>query len=216
MSKPKLFLPILFSVLFTSNSFCQKWDLMLDKEGIKIYTRDYEGSSVQEFRGEITVNSNMGGILTVIDSVSEYTKWMYECSYAERLKKISQSSGYIYNVIHSPWPVSDRDLCVYYNVEQDTITKVITITLTGVKDYLPEKSGIVRIPSLNGFWQLIPVAKGITKIVYQVHSESGGLVPAAIVNEYITDTPYYNLLNLKKIVETPLFPKTVMENVKEL
>lgn len=212
----KLFLLILVSVLICFKSYSQKWDLRTDKEGIKIYTREVQGSGVQEFRGEIIVKSNLAGILAVIDSVSEYPKWMYKCSYAERLKKISQESGYIYSVVKSPWPVSDRDLCTYYYVKQDTNTKIITITLKGVKDYLPAKSGIVRMPSMNGFWQLIPLAKGVTKVVYQVHCELGGLVPAVIVNAYITDTPYFNLFNLKKIVESPFYHKTLMGSLKEM
>jgi hypothetical protein len=216
MSRRKLFLPVLVLVLFSFYSFCQKWDLRKESEGIKVYTREIEGSNVQEFKGEVIAKSNMGSILAVIDSVSEYPKWMYECTYAERVKKINRESGYTYNVLKSPWPVSDRDVCTYYKVSQDTLTKVITISLKGVKDYVPLKTGIVRIPSLNGFWQLIPVAKGVTKIVYQVHCESGGYVPAAIVNLYITDTPYYNLLNLKNIVESPRCPKTFMTDVKEL
>jgi ribosome-associated toxin RatA of RatAB toxin-antitoxin module len=210
---------VLLILVFISVAFdvhCQNWNLNVDKEGVKVYTRTIAGSDVQEFRGEITVKANLSSVLTAIDSVSEYPKWMYKCSYAERVKKVNQSSGYIYSVIDSPWPVSDRDLCTFYTVKQDTLTKIITITMIGKKDYIPEKSEKVRVPAMKGFWQFIPTAKGVTKIVYQVHCESGGIVPAAIVNAYITDTPFYNLLNLKKIVESPLFPKIVMKNVKEL
>jgi hypothetical protein len=216
MSIRKLFIPILVLVLISFNSISQKWVLKLDKDGIKVYTRTIEGSSVQEFKGEITVKSNLGNILAVIDSIPAYPNWMYKCSDAKRLKKTTRESGYIYSVLASPWPISDRDICTFYTVRQDTNTKIVTISMKGVKDYLPEKPDKVRVPSLKGSWQLIPIAKGVTKIVYQVHCESGGSVPAAIVNAYITDTPYYNLLNLKKIVESPISPKSGMKEIKEL
>lgn len=212
----KQFLLILVFISVSLDAHCQKWNLKVDKDGIKIYTRAIAGSDVEEFRGEISVKTNLSGVLTAIDSVSEYPKWMYKCFYAERIKRVDQSSGYIYSVIDSPWPLSDRDLCTFYTVKQDTLTRIVTITMIGKKDYIPEKPDKVRIPAMKGFWQLIPVAKGVTKIVYQVHCESGGIVPAAVVNAYITDTPYYNLLNLRKIVESPLFPKIIMKNVKEL
>jgi hypothetical protein len=148
--------------------------------------------------------------------VSEYTKWMYKVSESFRFKRINPASGYTYTLISSPWPVSDRDLCTYYNVTQDTATKIITVSLKGVKDYIPEKSGIVRIPKMTGFWQLIPIQKGVTKVVYQVHCESGGIIPASIINAYITDTPYYVLFNMRTLVEAPTYPKKVMRNVKEI
>jgi hypothetical protein len=216
MNYRKLLILTLISFLTCFNSFCQKWDLRVDKEGVKVYTRSVAGSNVQEFKGEVIVKSNLSGILALIDSVPEYPKWMYKCTFAERPKRINQSSGYTYTVIESPWPVSDRDLCTYYYVKQDTSTKVITIPLKGVKDYMPVKPGRVRIPAMTGSWQLIPVAKGVTKVIYQVHCESGGYVPASIVNAYITDTPYYVLLNMKNLVESPKYPRILVRNVKEL
>jgi hypothetical protein len=210
------FLPLVIVSLISFNSFSQKWNLRADKDGIKVYTRGIESSNFQEFKAEVIVKSNLSGVLMLLDSISEYPKWMKNCSFAERLKKISKGSGYSYYIIKAPWPVSDRDACVYFKMNQDTSTKIVTITLKGIKDFSPIKSGYVRVPSLNGFWQLTPLSKGITKVVYQVHCDIGGYIPAAIVNAYITEAPLYNLSNLKKIVESPLFPKAIWGNVKEL
>jgi len=215
MRNQKLFLLIMLLLCF-QHTFSQQWELKKESDGVKVYTRPVKGSGIREFKGEIIVKSNLGNILSVIEKISEYPKWMYNCSYAEQLKKNNEASGYIYTVLKQSWPVQDRDICSFYSVVQDSITKVITITMKGVKDYIPAKSDKVRVPSLNGFWKLIPLAKGVTKIIYQVHSESGGNVPEAIVNAFITDTPYYNLLNLKKIVESPLCPRSKIENLKEL
>jgi hypothetical protein len=216
MSNRKFFILLLFSVFFSFNAFSQEWELKKESDGIKVYTRVVKGSPIQEFRGEVVAKSNLSTILSVIDNIPDYPKWMYKCSYAERLKKISESSGYAYSVLEQSWPVTDRDACTFYYVTQDSNTKVVTIFIKGVSNYIPEKPDKVRMPSIKGSWQLIPVSKGVTKIVYQIHSEAGGEVPAALVNMFVTNTPYYNLLNLKKIVESPLYPQKVMENVKEL
>jgi hypothetical protein len=203
-------------ILFSFNSFGQPWELKTEENGVKVYTRPIEGSNVLEFKAEVTVKSNMSGILDIIDSVSEYPRWMKNCLEAERLKKVSNSSGYSYYVIDAPWPVADRDACVYYKVTQDTTTRIITIAIKAVKDYIPAKPDRVRIPSLNGTWQLIPTSKGVTKIIYQVHCDIGGLVPAILVNAYITDTPVSNLSKIKLIVESPLYPKRMRPGVREL
>ena len=216
MSTRKLFIPLFFLVFFGFNAFSQDWKLKKDSDGIKVYTRDVKGSSIQEFRGEVVAKSNLSTILYVIDNIADYPKWMYKCSYAERLKKINEASGYAYSVLDQSWPVTDRDACTFYYVTQDSNSLVVTINIKGVCNYIPEKPDRVRMPSIKGSWQLIPVSKGVTKIVYQIHSEAGGEVPAALVNMFVTNTPYYNLLNLKKIVESPLYSKKVMEHVKEL
>ncbi len=211
-----LVLLLLIATSYTKTAFSQSWELKMNQDGVKVYTRSYEGSNVVEFKGEVTVKSNMAGVLKIIDSVSEYPKWMHNCAYSRRIKKINESSGYSYYVVKAPWPVSDRDACIYYKVSQDESSKIVTIAITGVKDYLPEESGRVRVPKVNATWQLIPVSKGVTKVTYQAHSEIGGYVPAVIVNAYITESPYYNLLHIKNMVESPLYPKVTMDNVKEL
>lgn len=216
MNHQKLILFVFISAFITYTSFCQKWDLKVDKDGVKVYTRGLEDSNIKEFKGEITARSNMGSIIAIIDSVSAYPKWMMNCTFSKRVGKINKTSGYNYYVVHAPWPATDRDLCSYYCIKQDSATKVVTMTLKGVKDYMPVDKDKVRIPKLNGFWQLTPLAKGLTKVVYQVHCDIGGIIPAFIVNAYITDSPYYNLLSIKKLVESPLYPKTVLKYLKEL
>ncbi|MEI7668285.1 MAG: hypothetical protein WCI62_04775, partial [Erysipelotrichaceae bacterium] len=123
MNRVKYISAFIFLVWFSLSSFGQTWDLKVDKENIKVYTREISGSDVKEFKGEVTVKCNMSGILALIDSVSMYPKWMYKCSVSYRFKRINIFSGYTYTVISSPWPVSDRDLISYYKVTQDTVTK---------------------------------------------------------------------------------------------
>jgi hypothetical protein len=216
MNLRKLNLLVILLLSISIQSFSQQWNLKIDEGGVKIYTRGVDDSNFKEFKGEVTVKSNISGILELIDSVSEYTKWMRNCIESRRLKKVNNSSGYTYYVIKAPWPVSDRDACTYYKVTQDTTSLIVTVTMNSVKDYLPSKSGRVRIPYLKGSWQLIPIAKGVTKIIYQVHCDIGGIIPAVIVNAYITETPFSNLTSIKRIVESPLYPKAVRPDVKEL
>lgn len=212
----RLFIILIVSLLTSYDAFSQAWVLKMYQEGISVYTRKIDGSNVVEFKGEVTIKSNLAGILTLIDSVSEYPKWMHNCAESRRIKKIDYCSGYSYYVIKAPWPVSDRDACIYYKVTQDPTSKVVTISIKGVKDYLPEKPDRVRVPVVTASWQMTPISKGVTKVVYQAHSEIGGLVPDIIVNAYITETPYYNLLHMRTIVESPSYPKKELDYVKEL
>jgi hypothetical protein len=190
--------------LYPQNQNNNDWELKKDKDGVRVFTRKVKSSDFKEFRGEVFIKCTLGSLAKIIDDISSYPKWMYNCSYAERIKKISLTEGYSYYVNHSPWPVMDRDAVIHYILTQDKNTKIINISLNGEPNFLPVNKKYVRIPSLHGFWQFIPLNNGIVKVVYQNYSETGGAVPASLANPFAVDLPFYTLLNLKeKLNNTP-------------
>jgi hypothetical protein len=205
----------LFLFISTTSVNSQTWELRECKNGVTVYTRSVAGSDVEEFKGETTVKSNLGSLLNILDDFKNYPTWVYNCSYAESVKKVSTYEGYAYNVYEMSWPVSNRDLVVHYYITQNEQTKVILLKLDAVNGYVPDK-GYVRITYLKGFYEFTPKPNGYVHIIYQVHSDPGGYVPTSIVNAFVYDSPYYSLLNLKKKVESPSFIKTYRKEIQEL
>lgn len=193
----------------------QSWKVKEFKNGITVYTRSVAGSDVEEFKGETTVKTNLGSLLNILDDFKNYPNWVYNCSYAERVKKVSVFEGYAYNLIEMSWPVSNRDVVIHYVIKQDEQTKVVLLTLNAVNGFVPDK-GNVRMTNLKGFYQFTPKPNGYVHIIYQAHSDPGGYVPASVVNAFVCDAPYYTLLNLKKKVESPGFVKTYRKEIQEL
>jgi hypothetical protein len=193
----------------------QAWELKENKNGVKVYTRDVAGSDVEEFKGETTVKTNLGSLLSIMDDFKNYPTWAYNCPFAERVKKISVSEGIAYTVLKTPWPVTDRDLVTHYVITQNPKTKIVVLKMDAVKGYVPDK-GNVRMTYLKGFYQFTPMKNGYVQIIYQVHSDPGGSVPTSIINMFIIDTPYNSLLNLKNKVENPKFVKTYRKEIVEL
>ena len=186
------FLPIL--------AFTQEWKLEKNNNDIKVYTRKINGSSYKEFRAEMIVKSTLAGVIKIIDDISSYPKWMYNCVEAKVLKKISSTEGYAYTVVKAPWPVSDRDDITHYIRTQDPKTKEVTIKLSGDKNYLPLKDGKVRVEKINGIWTITPLKSGMVQIVYRLYFEPGGMIPASLANTFVTEGPYFSFQNIKKLL----------------
>ncbi|MDD3877627.1 MAG: START domain-containing protein [Bacteroidales bacterium] len=193
----------------------QPWTLNFERDDIKVYTRSVSNSKFKEFKGEMTVNSSLSALIGLLDDVSNQPNWLYNCIEARRLRTISRTEGVNYTVITAPWPVTNRDMAIHFKVTQDTNTKIVRIILTGQKDFLPEKEGIVRVPSMKGQWIFAPLSNGSIRVIYQVHSEAGGAIPASIANSIVENTPYNTLLKMKQEILKPKYKNMVIDEVIE-
>ncbi len=204
---------ILFATL--SSLVAQNWEQEFTKDGVTVWTRKKSWSAYKEFKGEVVINANLCSILSVFDDINTYTKWLYNCIEAKQINQESKTKGVRYTAIKAPWPVSDRDIVFQYYVTQNKATKSVTLGLKGIKGMVPD-CGRVRMTYMIGSYELIPLAKNKTKVIYQSHNDPAGSVPTAIINKTITETPYNTLLNLRKLVVSGNYKKQVYQEITEL
>jgi len=200
---------ILFGVIFSLclNSFNLSeidpggdWILAKDKNNIKIYTREREGSNIKEFRAITSTTANMEQLESHMLEVADFPAWQANVTTAKILKQISPTEMYIYYTSDLPWPVSDRDI-IAHCVRTETEVGIVTYTLFGKPDYIPRNEDFIRIPKSLGSWRFIPEDDGVIKIIYQFYGDPSGSLPAWIINMYIVDGPYQTLINLRRRTE---------------
>lgn len=193
-----------------------EFNLEKDKNGVKVYTRKIEGSSLKEFKGVTAIKTSLTSLVALMDDTDIYPQWLHNCKGAKLVQKMNQMERITWTHIHAPWPVSDRDTVTYSKIVQDPKSKTITIYLKGVADKYPVQGGKVRVPALKGFWQFIPNKNGYVTVIYQVHSDPGGSIPDAIANATATDIPYHTLLNMHRLVKQEKYQNAKIAEVKEL
>jgi hypothetical protein len=193
-----------------------EFSLDKDKNGVKVYTRKIEGSSLKEFKGVTAIKTSLTSLVALMDDTDALPRWLHNCGAARLVQKINERERITYTTVKAPWPVSDRDTVSYSKIVQDPKSKIITIYLKGMPDRYPVQSGKVRVPSLKGFWQFIPNKNGYVTVIYQLHSEPGGAIPDALANSTATDIPYHTLLNMHKIVKEEKYQSAKLPQVKEL
>jgi hypothetical protein len=123
--------------------------------------------------------------------------WLYHTSSNYIIKQVSPSELYYYSMVEVPWPVSNRDFIAHIKVSQDAATKVITVDAPCIPDMVPRKAGVVRVADSKGKWVLTPVGKDKVKVLYTLHADPGGSIPAWLSNMFATKGPTESFQKLK-------------------
>lgn len=192
-------------MLVATQGFAQVWELKSEKKGIAIYTREVEGSSFLEFKGETELDANLATLVSLLWTVEDMPQWMFGCVKAELIESSGDLSRKLYLVNAAPGPLKNRDLVIQNIVTQDPSTLEVTYTMDKVDH--PIDSGHVQVKTMNGIVKLVPLAANRTKIIYQAHVDPAGIVPAWAANMFVKDNPYNTLIGARKILQKKQFPE---------
>jgi hypothetical protein len=190
--------------LFFSFQQERDWVLKKEEQDIRVYSRIVEDSDVREMRAITTLNVSMNNLIALIRDVEYYPRWVYRCSEAYVIKRISETEIYYYQVISAPWPISDRDMIIHAEMGKDE-DGTIHIRLKGVPDYLDVKPDRVRIKKFKGKWILKPTIDGKIQVVQDVLVIPSGNVPSWAVNLAAVEGPFGTFLGMKNIVHEERF-----------
>jgi hypothetical protein len=194
-----------FVMLYLFPDISNAWEVERSRGGIEVQTRENQGIEFKEFRGVTTIKASLNSIVALIHDTESYPNWYYNCTEAKSLKKVSSAEGFNYSITETPWPTDDRDSIIHYKRTQDAETKIVTMQLKGVTNYIKQKSDLVRIQKLEGHWILSPLPDNKVEVTLQMLADPGGNIPAWLANAMVVDMPYHSLLNMKKEVLKPKY-----------
>ncbi len=171
------------------------WVLRRQEDGVTVHTRAVPGSSLEEFRGVTRIRAPLRALVEMLLDVDRYPEWMHDCREARVLERRGIEGGLTYTVTDAPWPVRDRDVVARWTLTQDAAGGV-TIAFVAEPEALPPRDGHVRVPRTRGLYRLTPGQDGSTEVLYQLHSDSGGLLPGWLARSWVVAIPFHSLRNL--------------------
>lgn len=171
-------------------------ELKKENDNIKIYGCPVEGSDLSDIRVECEVNSTIDKYIPIVLDVTRYGEWRYRESNHKVLETISDTELIYYAQVSAPFPLRDRDLILHLKLSQDSVTKILTVTINSMPDYLPHDEDFVRVPSSLSTMTLTPIGESKLKVVCDVRVDPGGQIPAWVVNMFSTQGPYETFKNL--------------------
>ena len=192
------------------------WTLKQDKNGIKVYTKSVTGTRVNSVKSVAVFNSSLSGMVSLVEDIAAYKKWIFHCAKAQNLKTVSSSEIIYYQETSVPWPASDRDFIARLKISQNPQTGIITVMVQNMPDYIPEKPGIVRLRKFNETIVITPKSKNKSELSYEMLMDAGGNIPGWMVNMAITDGPYESLYDMAKLVNTGAYSKAKFAFIKEV
>lgn len=194
---------VLLTSLFTSAQ--QDWKLKSDKENIKIYTSPSTDSKIKALKVVCTVDATLSQMAAVLLDVNAGAEWVYKTKSASVIKKISPVEIIYYSEIDMPWPLSNRDFVVRIKLAQNATTKIVSVDTENLPDYIPVKSGIVRVRHSDVKWTLKPIGKNQVLVEYMLVVDPGGAIPAWLVNMFSTKGPFECFKSLKEQIKKPAY-----------
>jgi len=200
VSLPGLLLLTLLTLINLSVS-AQSWKFIKEKDGIKIYTKESEGSSFKSFRGETVYHSTMEELSKFIGNVENVDWWDKNVKEIKVLYFKPDEIIKYYLLYDVPWPLNDRDLCVEAKITVDPVTGEKVVSAKPLFDVVPEKEGVVRIRHYWQKWTLKPIGKNTVQAVLEGSVDPGGIVPSWLFNMVIVDTPLKVMRGIKTLVE---------------
>ena len=90
---------------------------------------------------------------------------------------------------------------ISFTVSDGDTAELMRFDVENVEGYVPVNEDMVRVPYIKGYWELIKVTAGSTKIVYMNAASPGGSPPDWLADSFVLDMPYNSLNNFRTLVE---------------
>ncbi len=214
MNNMKILLPnVLFFFILSGPVIAEEWKLGKNSDGISIFTRKTDQSSIEQFRGTVKIESSMAAAVALIQDMDSVQKWIHYSKSGKTLTKNGKSS-LTYTITNLPWPLNNRDIVVNNTLTQSN-DGTVTIKFEGAPDSYPVTENMIRIRKLTGDWVLVPAENHMVSVTYTVLSEPGGRIPSWVVNMGIVDQPFITLQNMRKMVKNSPWKEAVIAGIEE-
>jgi len=196
-----------------------QWTTIKAEAGITVQRKDVPGSSIVMFRGMAVVDSSIVELLTALGDTASHTEWIENCIAAQVVDTPTKNVNIYYGASKAPWPFKDRDFVLYSQFLVDEKGKTITIAgRETTHNAAPPKDNRVRMNFIRTTWMFKPLKQYQGKktwMLFQVHADPGGVIPAWAVNLVSKNIPFNSIVNLRNRVKSGKLKADIIAKYKK-
>jgi hypothetical protein len=164
------------------------WRLLSEKDGLRIEGREVAGSAMPEIRVSARSRWPAARIAAAIWAERPGTKLHRRYPRTRVVLREDASERVVYQRVSAP-VVSERDYTVRMHREGDGQSGPFQVRFWLANEAGPAPvRGVVRLSTLRGAWTVTPSPGGGCDVVYTIHSEPGGSLPAFLVRRPYIDS----------------------------
>jgi len=195
MSLTRLHITLCFLICLSGSASLsgQAWNFVREQNGIKLYTRQEEGTRIKACKGMEDLDVPAEKVFELIENVNNTDWWDKGLSQIKILHYEKNKKAQYYLVYDLPWPISDRDLCTDVTVTSDAATGEHKITAAPLQGVVPEKDNMIRIKNFHQTWTITRLDKDKTHIALEGFIDPGGKIPDWLFNMLIVESPFRSL-----------------------
>jgi hypothetical protein len=178
------------------------WELKKNSNGIKIYTKNAEGSDIKEIKADFEIKGTLPELKKLLSDVNAQKQWVYSTVQSSMVKRINENEFVYYTEKKMPWPVSNRDVVMHVKMTEDPGTGTLTLKASAVKaSAVPTKKAVIRMTAGEVIWQVKAVNENTLHVSYWAKADPGGTLPAWVTNMFLTKGPYESFVKFKERME---------------
>jgi hypothetical protein len=189
------------------------WSLVKKMENLEVYSRKLDSEEYKEIKIVGRIHCSMSELVLAIEDVEAQKEWVMRTIDARMIEKINVGEFYYYISTDMPFPISDRDLVVYYKRSQDPLSKVVSTVSKAKPSQIPFIDHFVRIPLFESNYTLSPEKDGWIKLEYYVKVNPGGSLPAWLVNLAAAQGPTKSMQSLYDIIASGRYQNQKVEGI---
>jgi hypothetical protein len=186
----------------------EEWRQVLAEDGVVGYSREVPGSDLLEFRSTVVMPARIELIGTILRDVEGLKRSGSSCKEARLIEKTDQNNYTFYVLYGFPTPLDDRDVVLRVSTAYDFALGRAISNLRAVDDpRVPPRKGTVRIRTFSAQFVIEYLGRDKTGIVYTMHADPGGHIPAFVVNYGNKRGLRDNVEDLRKAIRDPKYLK---------
>jgi len=181
------------------------WELNDDEDGIQSFTGEVPGSDFVAFKGAGAIDAPIAKVANVLIDTTRHGEWVPSFGGMRVVRDLSENEKVIYRHVLTPFIIDDRDFVVSVRVHKEEASGHLLFDFTSVEDPdAPVQDGKVRGVLHSSGYRMWPIDDGQrTMVVFTIHANPMGDVPAWIVNLFQTGYARTNLENIRKQAAKP-------------
>ena len=159
-----------------------------DVSGIRISTRwiPLTGTrSARQVKCEFVVDGPAPKVISTLYDDHSMVGWMKGTKEYYRVKTINTEHWYSYIQFQIPWPFSNQDCIIKYDVSKDAFKRKTVVRMTGEPGFLKQFEGVNRIPHMEGYWIFTDLGNNRVQVEYVMFSNQPPKFPRWITDPII-------------------------------
>lgn len=179
------------------------WKLETEVAGIKVYSRNVEGSPYLQIKATAEVDAPFESVVAILTDYPNYKDWVNNISDSQVIEQASENVHYVYAYEDTPWPVQNRFCVTRMTLNREADDAMLDFE--SVPRYMKSPRDAIEIARHKGHWKVHRNRSGC-EIEYLIESNPGGYVPSWLVNQMATGGQIKTIQNLRTIVENQARP----------
>lgn len=185
------------------------WELQNERDGIKVFVKHGQLSTLKTFRGVTRMRiADEYALATLLNDYANFPKWLQHFDGAREVRRDGPLRRYMHLTTDLPWPVANRDMGVALDVRQSITPReeTIVIDIRSQDDVIPPQDGYVRVKEIRGTLSFKRLGNDEFEVTFEALFDPAGRLPLWMVNILAADIPYTTLAQLRRFMSKADYP----------